>query len=107
MSTSKPTIHDVASLAGVSKSLVSLALSGSKKVSEKSRERILAASESLGYRRNAAARSLAVQRSQTMGVLILDLHNPVFAEILDGVQSELRDYGYSTMLVTGLITLKN
>jgi DNA-binding LacI/PurR family transcriptional regulator len=101
MSTSKPTIHDVASLAGVSKSLVSLALSGSKKVSEKSRERILAASESLGYRRNAAARSLAVQRSQTMGVLILDLHNPVFAEILDGVQSELRDYGYSTMLVTG------
>ena len=101
MSTSKPTIHDVASLAGVSKSLVSLALSGSKKVSEKSRERILAASESLGYRRNAAARSLAVQRSQTMGVLILDLHNPVFAEILDGVQSELRDFGYSTMLVTG------
>lgn len=101
MSVSKPTIHDVASLAGVSKSLVSLALAGSKKVSEQSREKILEAAESLGYRRNAAARSLAVQRSQTMGVLILDLHNPVFAEILDGVQSELRDYGYSTMLVTG------
>lgn len=101
MSLTRPTIHDVASLAGVSKSLVSLALSGSQKVSEPSREKILAAAESLGYRRNAAARSLAVQRSQTMGVLILDLHNPVFAEILDGVQSELRDYGYSTMLVTG------
>lgn len=101
MSVSKPTIHDVASLAGVSKSLVSLALTGSEKVSEQSREKILEAAETLGYRRNAAARSLAVRRSQTMGVLILDLHNPVFAEILDGVQSELRDYGYSTMLVTG------
>ena len=101
MSATKPTIHDVASLAGVSKSLVSLALTGSEKVSEQSREKILEAAEELGYRRNAAARSLAVKRSQTMGVLILDLHNPVFAEILDGVQSELRDYGYSTMLVTG------
>lgn len=101
MTSTKPTIHDVASLAGVSKSLVSLALSGSGKVSQVRKDRILAAAEQLGYRRNAAARSLAVRKSQTMGVLILDLHNPVFAEILDGVQSELRNHGYSTMLVTG------
>ena len=67
MSLTKPTIHDVASLAGVSKSLVSLALSGSEKVSEQSRGKILEAAEQLGYRRNAAARSLAVKRSQTMG----------------------------------------
>jgi DNA-binding LacI/PurR family transcriptional regulator len=85
----------------MSKSLVSLALSGSPKVSDDSKKKILKAAKDLGYRPNAAARSLAARRSKTLGVLILDLHNPVSAEIWDGVQSELREYGYSLMLVTG------
>jgi len=101
MSTSRPTINDVATRAGVSKSLVSLALSGSTRVSDVSRQRIVDAVAELGYRRNAAARSLAVRRSHTIGVLILDLHNPVFAEILDGVQIEVREHGFSTMLISG------
>lgn len=101
MPTSRPTINDVATRAGVSKSLVSLALSGSTRVSDVSRQRIVEAVAELGYRRNAAARSLAVRRSHTIGVLILDLHNPVFAEILDGVQIEVREHGFSTMLISG------
>ena len=101
MSVSRPTIHDVASRAGMSKSLVSLALSGSPKVSDKSRAKIERAAEELGYRRNAAARSLAVRRSQTIGILVLDLHNPVFAEIVDVVQRRVREQGFSTMLVSG------
>ncbi len=101
MSVSRPTIHDVASRAGTSKSLVSLALSGSPKVSATSRARIEQAAAELGYRANAAARSLSVRRSRTIGVLILDLHNPVFAEILDGVHAEVRQHGLSTMLVAG------
>ncbi len=97
----RPTIHDVASRAGVSKSLVSLAMRGSPKVSDASREAIRQAAADLGYRPNAAARSLADRHSRTIGVLVLDLHNPVFADILDGIQSEVRAQGYSTMLVTG------
>jgi DNA-binding LacI/PurR family transcriptional regulator len=97
----RPTLHDVAARAGVSKSLVSLALQGSPKVSEASRVAILAAARELGYRPNRTASSLVQQRTQTIGVHILDLHNPVFAEILDGVQEGVRSHDYSTLLVTG------
>jgi len=101
MSSSRPTILDVAAKSGMSKSLVSLALSGSPKVSDDSKKKILKAAKDLGYRPNAAARSLAARRSKTLGVLILDLHNPVSAEIVDAVQAEIRQYGYSSLLVTG------
>ncbi len=97
----RPTIHDVAAQAGVSKSLVSLAMRGSPAVAEASRAAILAAAADLGYRPNAAARSLAARASRTIGVLVHDLHNPVFAEILDGVLAGVRGRGYSTMVVTG------
>ena len=97
----RPTLHDVAARAGVSKSLVSLALQGSPKVSEASRSAILAAADELGYRPNRTASSLVRQRTHTIGVHILDLHNPVFAEILDGVQEAVRGHDYSTLLVTG------
>ena len=97
----RPTLHDVAARAGVSKSLVSLALQGSPKVAPASREAILAAADELGYRPNRTASSLVRQRTHTIGVHILDLHNPVFAEILDGVQEGVRRHDYSTLLVTG------
>ena len=97
----RPTIVDVAARAGVSKSLVSLALRGSPAVAPSSRAAILAAAAELGYRPNAAAQALAERSSRTVGVLVLDLHNPVFAEILDGVLAGVRARGYRTMVVTG------
>jgi DNA-binding LacI/PurR family transcriptional regulator len=78
-----------------------LALQGSPKVAPASREAILAAADELGYRPNRTASSLVRQRTHTIGVHILDLHNPVFAEILDGVQEAVRGHHYSTLLVTG------
>lgn len=99
--TRRPTINDVAARAGVSKSLVSLAIRGSDKVSEQSRVAIMEAAAELGYRPNAAARNLADRRSRTIGVLLHDLHNPIFAEVLDGVQEVARAHAYRTMLVTG------
>jgi DNA-binding LacI/PurR family transcriptional regulator len=96
-----PTIRDVATRAGVSKSLVSLALQNSPRVATASREAVLAAAAELGYRPNAAARALVAHRTRTIGVFVLDLRNPIYIDILEGLQAEARRHGYQTILVVG------
>ncbi|MEU5095285.1 LacI family DNA-binding transcriptional regulator [Streptomyces sp. NPDC020996] len=96
-----PTIRDVAARAGVSKSLVSLVLRGAKGVRPEKRAAVLAAVEELGYRPNAAARSLSERRTRTVGVLLNDLRNPWFVELLDGLNSRLYDSGLHTLLADG------
>lgn len=96
--TSRPTIIDVAASAGVSKSLVSLVLRGSSSVSEEKRRLVLAAAAELGYRPNGVARSLVQRRSNLFGILLSDLHNPFFAEVIDGVQAEAGAKGYNTIM---------
>ncbi|MGW1958029.1 LacI family DNA-binding transcriptional regulator [Streptomyces sp. NPDC001920] len=93
-----PTIRDVADRAGVSKSLVSLVLRGSDQVRPEKREAVLRAVRELGYRPNAAARSLSEQRSRTVGVLLNDLRNPWFVDMLDGLNSLLHDNGLHMLL---------
>ncbi|MGW1212830.1 LacI family DNA-binding transcriptional regulator [Streptomyces sp. NPDC002499] len=93
-----PTIRDVAERAGVSKSLVSLVLRGSEQVRPEKREAVLRAVRDLGYRPNAAARSLSEQRTRTVGVLLNDLRNPWFVDLLDGLNSLLRDNGLHMLL---------
>jgi DNA-binding LacI/PurR family transcriptional regulator len=85
----KPTLKDVAERSGVSRSLVSLALRNDIGVSATTRERILEIAAELGYRPNLNARRLASSHSDTVGVMLADLHNPVYAEILDGFSTEL------------------
>ncbi|MEO7998733.1 MAG: LacI family DNA-binding transcriptional regulator, partial [Gemmatimonadaceae bacterium] len=96
--TNRPTIIDVAASAGVSKSLVSLVLRGSSSVSEEKRRLVLAAAAELGYRPNGVARSLVQRRSNLFGILLSDLHNPFFAEVIDGVQAEAVAKGYNTIM---------
>ncbi|KUL74178.1 MULTISPECIES: LacI family DNA-binding transcriptional regulator [unclassified Streptomyces] len=94
----QPTIRDVADHAGVSKSLVSLVLRGSEQVRPEKREAVLRAVRELGYRPNAAARSLSEQRTRTVGVLLNDLRNPWFVDLLDGLNSLLHDNGLHMLL---------
>jgi LacI family transcriptional regulator len=92
-----PTILDVASRAGVSKSSVSNVVRGLEGVSEHTRTRVQAAIDELGYRPNVLARHLVQQRTNVLGVVVGDLANPFFAEMAKAVEKHAARRGYTAM----------
>jgi DNA-binding LacI/PurR family transcriptional regulator len=91
-------MEDVASLAGVSHQTVSRVLNDFPKIRPATRERVLAAIEELGYRRNTAARTLVTRRSGTIGVITADMNHFGPANIMLGLESASRAAGYSLSL---------
>ncbi len=94
----RPTIIDVARLAGVSKSTVARALSDSANVTEETRERVLRAVKKTGYERNHLARSLRSGRSHMLGLVVPDIANPFWAEVARGAQDKAAESGASLLV---------
>jgi DNA-binding LacI/PurR family transcriptional regulator len=102
-----PTILHVAARAGVSKSVVSRVMRGDPSVTPARRAAVQAAAEALGYRPNAVARSLVQRRTFNVGVIVSDLHNLFFAEILDGIASAAEAAGYKVLLTSGNLSARH
>jgi LacI family transcriptional regulator len=94
------TLHDVARRAGVSQPTVSLVLGNhpTARVAPATRQRVLEAARTLGYRPNVVARSLVRGRSYTLGVLVPDLANPFFADVVAGAERVATEAGYALLL---------
>jgi LacI family transcriptional regulator len=94
----RPTILDVAALSRVSKSTVSNVLRGTGSVSPATRDRVLAAIATLGYRPNVLARNLVQQSTHTIGVVVGDLANTFYAELVKLLEREASDRAYTTFV---------
>ena len=97
----QPTMQQVAHRAGVSLALVSLVMRGAPNVSDRRRKLVLDAAEQLEYRPNVLARNLASLRTQTIGVVLNDLHNPFFAEAIDGIQVAADAHDHRVLIGNG------
>ncbi len=100
MPDSPVTLKDVALLAGVHPATASRALNLETRllVSEETANRVLAAAAELEYHPNAVARSLRTRRSNTVGVLIPDLNNPLFPPMVRGLADRLENHGYVALI---------
>lgn len=96
----RPTIYDVARLAGVSTATVSRALNGTAAIAAPTRTAIEDAIEQLGYRPNPIARSLVTKSTQTIALLLPDITNPFYAELVSGAQQLLREHDQAMLLCT-------
>ena len=93
-------LEDVARRLGVSKATVSLALNGSPRVNERTRERVLAASREMGYHPNPYARRLVTQKSRLIGLIVPDIENVYYASLVRHVSDALNRAGYALSVAT-------
>lgn len=95
------TIYQVSELAGVSLATVSRVINKNTRVSEKTREKVLAAMKELDYRPNSIARSLASKRSDSVGILVSELHGLFYSEVMSEIEAELRSAEKHVIIAAG------
>lgn len=88
-----PTSRDVARLAGVSQATVSRAMSSNNSVAPATRAKVLAAMAQLGYAPHAGAQAMKTRRTHTIGVVVADLSNVFYTQLLDELTRALDDSG--------------
>jgi LacI family transcriptional regulator len=97
---SEPTIREVAKLAGVGLMTVSRVLNDHPSLKEKTKKKVRAAIESLGYQRNEAAGLLKGQRAMMIGLIVPDLADIFFATCAKTVEQLAREHGYMTLIIS-------
>lgn len=95
---SKPTIYDIAKLAGVSTATVSKVFNQTGRIGEKTRQRVLDISKELNYQPSVVASALTGKRTYTLGLLVPDLANPFFAEIARHAEDRANKLGYNVVI---------
>ncbi len=95
------TIADVAARAGVSTATVSRVLSGRRRGRSVTRERVLAAVSAIDYRPSDIARSLKRQATRTLGLLVTDIQNPYFPQLVRAIEDQAHAAGYALLLCNG------
>ena len=91
-------IYDVSERAGVSIATVSRVLNGNPNVSERTRKKVLAVMDELGYTPNVFARGLGLDTMQTIGIMCSDSSDPYLAEAIYYLERELRSHNYDSIL---------
>jgi LacI family transcriptional regulator len=98
------TRSDVAKMAGVSEATVSFVMNDTKNVTPEVRRRVLTAVDELGYRSNLVARSLATGRTRHVVMLVDNLRNPHYCEMLEGAQQVASESGYIVSVLSVSVT---
>lgn len=93
-----PTLKDVAKRAGTSVSIVSYVLNGKKKVKDSTYGRIMEAVKEVGYVPNQLAVALKTRKTYTIGVIVPDISNQFFPEIVKGIEDKVQQKNYSIIL---------
>jgi len=93
-------VHDVAQAAGVTIGSVSRVLNGGRYVSAELRAKVLAAADRLQYQPHAGARSLRLGRSKTIGCMVSEIENPLYAAFVAAVEARVVAQGYTLLLAT-------
>lgn len=91
------TIRDIASAAGLSVFTVSRALNDKSGVSDSTRRQVVEVAARMGYRPNRLAQGLRTRRTQTIGICVADIANPVYVQLIVGVEAEARNRGLSVI----------
>ena len=94
----RATIADVAQLAGVSITTVSRVINKNYPVKEQTKEKVNKAIEELEFKPNLLARGLIYNKTQTIGILTPSIENLFFSQVVKGIDSIIRDKGYTTIL---------
>ncbi|HSW42103.1 MAG TPA: LacI family DNA-binding transcriptional regulator [Patescibacteria group bacterium] len=92
------TIRDVALRAGVSTATVSRVLAGIGRPRPATAATVMSAVEALGYRPSGVARSLRMRHTRTLGLIVTDIQNPFFPELVQAADQAARSLGYSILL---------